>query len=656
MPELADRHSSLATYIICQKHYNQIVVNDYYNLASLTQEENQPDTNQNNIAIKCQRNEIAELKNKLQKVYDDVFTVRNLFEEQLNINNALVEQWNSQFDSQQKRINAIVEIAKAERMSLYEDLEQLIQNRDRFSLENLKYEELFDINSQMQEIVNKELHAYLAEILNLLSEEKSSSTNIIDFSIASTMTNTTNMKMCLEIQKEKKVEAENSTVNQLNNPFIFKPYNINEEQINLFTPNISLTQQSVTDPKVNIPEIYIPDPININPNSLANVEKVLVHIEKISGIKDGICKWVVVTCDGVSYHHATKLRKKFPWNIDLKHFAVCQGYRTENQLFYFKKCADHHKSWDSICNIYRQAMAMELLWPYVKSHSNPSVEEYLVWAKEQQSPLYQIKYEQVIVIAVLRHPIYRLIEVADEIHLMQLYPEIHDIIEKNCVVSYSGIYEQHQGLDAIIEEANKALKTLIHPVPQQRHWKIAARNYKKFIKLRNNLFRTIGYNDQQSVPRTRPDSTMECQRFCALLRSLEFVNPINTQTVCQSLGREFELAENLKNFTQFAKEARQKFITEVFINKSKPSFFKPIPITKKEAISQNSEENMPNNEILAKIETFLEQLGENARKNYPRLKSKNKSELLIILQELRCLFNSDSGFYDQDNIEIDQQE
>ncbi|KAF0547919.1 hypothetical protein F8M41_000269 [Gigaspora margarita] len=138
MPELADRHSSLATYIICQKHYNQIVVNDYYNLASLTQEENQPDTNQNNIAIKCQRNEIAELKNKLQKVYDDVFTVRNLFEEQLNINNALVEQWNSQFDSQQKRINAIVEIAKAERMSLYEDLEQLIQNRDRFSLENLK--------------------------------------------------------------------------------------------------------------------------------------------------------------------------------------------------------------------------------------------------------------------------------------------------------------------------------------------------------------------------------------------------------------------------------------------------------------------------------------------------------------------------------------
>jgi hypothetical protein len=82
-------------------------------------------------------------------------------------------------------------------------------------------------------------------------------------------------------------------------------------------------------------------------------------------------------------------------DIDLKQFAICQGYRTENQLTYFKKCHDHHKSWDSVCNIYRQAMSLELVWPYVKSQPNPSVEGYLVWAKMQQDPLYQIKYEQV---------------------------------------------------------------------------------------------------------------------------------------------------------------------------------------------------------------------------------------------------------------------
>jgi hypothetical protein len=65
------------------------------------------------------------------------------------------------------------------------------------------------------------------------------------------------------------------------------------------------------------------------------------------------------------------------WDIDIKDFAQFQGYRSENQLHFFKKCADHHKSWDSICNIYRHAMASELMWPYVISNTNPSVEDYL---------------------------------------------------------------------------------------------------------------------------------------------------------------------------------------------------------------------------------------------------------------------------------------
>jgi len=82
-----------------------------------------------------------------------------------------------------------------------------------------------------------------------------------------------------------------------------------------------------------------------------------------------------------------------------------------------------------------------------------------------------------------RHPIYRLIEVADEVQLMQLDPIIQDIIKKNCVVSRSGLFNQHQGLDAILEEVNKTLKTLIPPIPQIRHWKIAAQNCKKFLQV-----------------------------------------------------------------------------------------------------------------------------------------------------------------------------
>ena len=52
---------------------------------------------------------------------------------------------------------------------------------------------------------------------------------------------------------------------------------------------------------------------------------------------------------------------------------------------------------------------------------------------------------------------------------MRLHSEVCETIEKNYVMSRSGIYEQHQGLDAIIEEVNKALKALIPPVPQYHH-------------------------------------------------------------------------------------------------------------------------------------------------------------------------------------------
>jgi hypothetical protein len=38
-------------------------------------------------------------------------------------------------------------------------------------------------------------------------------------------------------------------------------------------------------------------------------------------------------------------------------------------------------------------------------------------------------------------------------------------------------------MDAVLEEINKTLKSLIPPVPQLKHWKIAARNCKKFFQV-----------------------------------------------------------------------------------------------------------------------------------------------------------------------------
>ena len=64
-----------------------------------------------------------------------------------------------------------------------------------------------------------------------------------------------------------------------------------------------------------------------------------------------------MTCDGVPYHRAQTIKKDFPWfilipgalhnmlkafvelnwDIDIRDFAQCQGYRTESQPQFFKK-------------------------------------------------------------------------------------------------------------------------------------------------------------------------------------------------------------------------------------------------------------------------------------------------------------------------------
>jgi hypothetical protein len=117
------------------------------------------------------------------------------------------------------------------------------------------------------------------------------------------------------------------------------------------------------------------------------------------------------------------------------------------------------------------------------------------------------------------------------------------------------------------------------------------------------------------------------------------------------LGNEHELSEQLKNFTYLAKQARKNYIIETFINKNSSFLFRRIPITKQEANAQNNEENMTKAEISLKIETLLEQLSETAQKRYSGFKSKKRDELLGILQEIKCLFNSDNEFNNQDSLE-----
>src|SRR5688572_12754716 len=87
--------------------------------------------------MEYQRKEIEGLKQKLRRSYDYAAEFRNLYEEQYKKNDILIEQWDLRFDNQQKRIDAITEIAKIERGELFNDIESLIRDNERFSVESL---------------------------------------------------------------------------------------------------------------------------------------------------------------------------------------------------------------------------------------------------------------------------------------------------------------------------------------------------------------------------------------------------------------------------------------------------------------------------------------------------------------------------------------
>lgn len=563
-----------------------------------------------------------------------------------------------------------------------------------------QYEELFYLTSDMKNEIHKELTSYLSIILEELCIEKNQEENMIDelvhnqsqtgykkkCSVCQTSNIDNKKRVCPTCRNKLPTIAE---INQQSNESL-KIINTTEKPliIHPHTFEGSSKPRSVLESE-DIPQVFVPDPVGINPNSIANVRKVLEHIEEISGIKDGSRKWIVVTCDGVPYHHIQKIKKDFPWlilipgalheemnmlksfvelnwDIDIKDFAQCQGYRTENQLRFFKKCSDHHKSWDSICNIYRHAMASELMWPYIILEDNPSVEGYLKWAQNQTDATFKLKYEQIFfylqaiinfrtgvrfnrpslriaarrmfapIWSARRHPIYRLIEIADEEQMLRLKPEICSLIQEKIVTSRSKLLDQHQGHDAILEEINKTLKSLIPPIPSQRHWEIAARNCTKFLKLRTNLFNIIGFSESETYgPRTRPNFIAESYRFRVQIRKTQFVNPNVSNRIFQNMSGDWTLSEEMKRFSEIASMKRIEFIKAKLIKKTPLDIWHPIPITCEEADLQKTESSLTRSQILSIINSLIPFLDDLNRSRFRGLSSKSRIDLVNILQEIR---------------------
>jgi hypothetical protein len=168
-PELFLLIDFLEDYSLCQKHYNQVVAKDLLlkNLKKTdtlitsleeTEENNQRKRIRHEAQVTLPDPEVIRLTRELsdtqkkieeserQRIYyvDTIKKYQQIIEELkdkntslLSENEKLKEKLNTIFDDQQSRIDSITIIAQKERKNLYDDIINLINDKERFSLDSL---------------------------------------------------------------------------------------------------------------------------------------------------------------------------------------------------------------------------------------------------------------------------------------------------------------------------------------------------------------------------------------------------------------------------------------------------------------------------------------------------------------------------------------
>ena len=73
----------------------------------------------------------------MQRAYDYTIRTQKLYKEECKKNDDLGKQWDLRFNNQQKYIDAIIKIVKVKRETLFDDVESLIRDGNKFMVESL---------------------------------------------------------------------------------------------------------------------------------------------------------------------------------------------------------------------------------------------------------------------------------------------------------------------------------------------------------------------------------------------------------------------------------------------------------------------------------------------------------------------------------------
>lgn len=468
-----------------------------------------------------------------------------------------------------------------------------------------------------------------------------------------------------------------------------------ESYVALQSEEMDWSQSSTSVNQVaNSPLISLSEPIFVNPNSFDSIIKILRSIGERAGVKQyggNIREWVTILCDGLPYglvqtvidetkdetgkkefgwvhllpgllHEEMNMLKSFVelnWEITYSQFGKEMGYKSERAAAFFKSAGDHHKSWYNLC-IYRDALALELLRPYVNNclekQLEPTVDGFFTWKEQSKDATYQFhcnqltQYLQAIfsfrkgvrennhyliqwarkqfypLWAGRGHTKYNKIHLKDATNRLHCPPEVLSWIQKNESFSQSKHWNQHQGLDAVLEEFNKEVKGWIGGVPEKAKWQMAVRMLPKLNLLRKMVFKNIGLEDPSSTQRNRPENSKEVFEWRAHIRNYLQLPDL----IMRSISKEVQLCQELVDFTKQSKEKWWGMVE----GSEKP--FQKVFITIKERQEAQSDERKTKDILIQEIEVLQAQLPPVERKKRPEPKKlMTKAQIILILQQLR---------------------
>ncbi|KAI8490489.1 hypothetical protein Bbelb_317570 [Branchiostoma belcheri] len=294
------------------------------------------------------------------------------------------------------------------------------------------------------------------------------------------------------------------------------------------------------------PPITMSDPVFVNPNSAVSMQRVLRHVGKISNIgryngkgnTTAARKWIVTSSKKVNF--LAEARKAPPGIECPQGICGCElgkmGFRSEGAQRVARNCADHHKSMEML-QIGIKGSTDKMLVAYVREKlergekDTISADEFLFqWSAALRNTKFVFLQQQVNLYGVAiwnfrlgtrrnnaeyvragmevfsslfngrNHPKYQAIDMMDNMDRAMYPPDLKAFMERTESVS-SRSKSLGEGMDARLEEKNKASKAWHKGAPLAADWVRVFRNLDVLEKLRAHFFEVIGVPDSMSSHR-----------------------------------------------------------------------------------------------------------------------------------------------------------